>query len=155
MLEVGGCQGGQGHGVKGPGPLDGGRVGGGNDGNIRRQQAVAEGGTDQVQAVEGDSQRVIRQPGNVQHVPLFRQRMVRPADRHDLLPLVGVGGQGGAAGNVRPDERDLRHMVQDVRDRKIAGNLIKIKIHIGVRRAEIIEQMVQEIGGVARRNRQL
>ena len=155
MLKVGGGQGGQGDGAEGPGPLDGGGVGGGDDGNVRRQQAVPEGGADQVQAVEGDRQRVVGQLGDVQNALVFQQRMVRLADCHDLLPLVGVGGQGRIAGDVGADERNLRHMVQDVRDRKVTGNLIKVKVHIGVRRAKVIKQMMQEIGGVARRDRQL
>lgn len=113
---------------------------------------VAEGGTDQIQAVEGNRKRIVCQQGYVDNAAALHQRVFRPADCHNLFFLIGIDSQGSIAGKAGPYESDFRYMVQDVRNRKITWYFIKIKIDIRVCGPEIVKQMVQKIGGVSCRD---
>ena len=62
---------------------------------------------------------------------------------------------GDAVGEGKLDDYACYKMCirdRDIGNRKITGNFIKIKIDIRVCRPEIIEEMVQKIGGVSRRD---
>ena len=113
---------------------------------------MAKGRADQVQAVKGNRQRVICQLSDIENITFLHQRMIRFTDSDDLLFLIGVDGQGGIAGEAGTYEADLRYVVEDIGNRKITGNFVKIKIDLRVCRPEIIEEMVQKIGGVSRRD---
>ena len=58
---------------------------------------VAEGGTDQIQAVEGNRKRIVCQQGYVDNAAALHQRVFRPADCHNLFFLIGIDSQGSIA----------------------------------------------------------
>ena len=113
---------------------------------------MAERRADQIQAVKGNRQWVIGQLGNIKNITFVYQRMIGTADCDDLLFFIWVDGQRCITGQTGTYEADLRYVVEDIGNRKITGNFVKIKIDLRVCRPEIIEEMVQKIGGVSRRD---